>query len=436
MKIWQKLILAFGLSSSLLGIISVSTIKIDKEIQSQSNEIVSGILRETKAGYEMFSSIQSIQNLTEKLLVENQSNLAKQSTLKKYQFQIERELNQLESTIREAKEATISQQKLIDSFKINMINQPVIKSEDNEDFLKLNELFKQVQLYRKEWNVLLENLKQNPKISEFDSENNLINRMNQSITPLVKKYYENSLSEIIESELTTQRLVANNIRTIRNYSLSGLLLSLLLFIYIYHSIYAQIKKLKVATFELGQNFSEYEPIQTPTSNDELGKLIDYFNKTIKQIQEKIIDKSYLDRIINSMSQSLIVIDNQNKITKINNNTQELLGYIESELVGQSIHDILAPGNILNIDELIELDNISENCFLLDLITKARQKISVRVYFSSLYDSLGQKRGTICMAIENDHAHLTEIVLRKSKENAKKNTEEKIKVKDTKSISTL
>ena len=420
MKIWQKLILAWGVTSSLLGIISISTIKIDTEIQDQTNEIVHGIVRESQAAGNMFSSIQLIQDLTEKLLIENQTNTAKDSNVKKYQADIEKELNQFESNIKEAKQATIAQKELIYSLRKESRQKQVKIEEQKRELSRLNNLQQQLELYRKEWKFFLENIKQEGELAY--SEKKFTEIMSKSISPLVRQYYEDSLSEIIESELITQKLTRENIKLIRNYSLSTLVITLLLFIYIYYSIYAPIKQLKLATFQLGKNFSKYQPIRSKNSDDELGQLTNYFNETIEKLQEKIIDKSYLDNIINSISQSLIVIDNENKIEKINYNTRELLGYVEAELLGKSINYILAPTNSLNIDELIKLDDISDNCFPLDLITKSHQKISVRVYFSSLFDSVGEKQGTICLAMEIENPHLTNTILRKSKEKAKKNTQ--------------
>ena len=40
MKIWQKLVLVLGGSSLLLGTVSILTIKIDAEIQSQTEEVL------------------------------------------------------------------------------------------------------------------------------------------------------------------------------------------------------------------------------------------------------------------------------------------------------------------------------------------------------------------------------------------------------------
>ncbi|WP_042893014.1 PAS domain-containing protein, partial [Anaplasma marginale] len=102
----------------------------------------------------------------------------------------------------------------------------------------------------------------------------------------------------------------------------------------------------------------------------------------------------------------------NKITRINYNISDLLGYSESELVGKPIDYILARSNALKIDELIKLDNLSSQCFSLELITKTSQDVSVIVYFSSLFDCTGHKKGTICLAMSVKNISLIDLKLYK------------------------
>ena len=118
MKIWQKLTLAWGATASLLGIISILTIKIDTEIQSKTNEIVNGIVRENQAAGQMFVSIQSLQSLTENILLEHETNSLNNFKIKQYQTKIKINLKDLENNLIEAKDATLSQKEMINALKI------------------------------------------------------------------------------------------------------------------------------------------------------------------------------------------------------------------------------------------------------------------------------------------------------------------------------
>jgi PAS domain S-box-containing protein len=77
------------------------------------------------------------------------------------------------------------------------------------------------------------------------------------------------------------------------------------------------------------------------SKDELGRLAYSFNKMAEDLQRTTVSKDYLDNIIGSMLDALIVVDPDTKIRRLNKAACELLGYQEEELVGKPIKTILS-----------------------------------------------------------------------------------------------
>ena len=75
------------------------------------------------------------------------------------------------------------------------------------------------------------------------------------------------------------------------------------------------------------------------SKDELGQLAHSFNKMTDDLQKTTVSKDYVDNIIGSMIDSLIVVDRDTKIRTVNKATCELLGCQEEELMGNSIETI-------------------------------------------------------------------------------------------------
>jgi len=418
MKIWQKFSLVLGGSSLLLGMISLLTVKIDTQIESRTKEVLHGMVQENKAASKMFKSIQSIQDLNVNILLESKKKSDQFLTIQEYQRQVQLNLNRLEKEIITAKEITNNQKKIIQDLRIDPLKKQEKIEDENEDIETLNNLIKMVKSYRKNWNAYLEFglQKQDENTVIYLRESRI--KISQDILPLVENYYQSSIEEIVESQLHNQELAGQSISTIKIFIMLSLAISLILFVYLYNSVYPAIKQLKLATFELGLNFLEYHPIQPKNDRDELGEITLYFNQTIEELKEKIVSKSYLNSIINSIGQSIIVMDNKNNIEKVNDNLTELLGYSESELIGQSINLILSKSNNLKIDDLIELDDTYESCLVIDLMTKANMKIAVKAYFSDLLDSEGKKKGTICLAIESDRVYLKNDALRKTKEKAK------------------
>jgi len=56
-------------------------------------------------------------------------------------------------------------------------------------------------------------------------------------------------------------------------------------------------------------------------------------------------KGYLDNVISSMVDTLVVVDLNGKITSVNRATSDLLGYKEKDLIGQHIEMIMVPSSI-------------------------------------------------------------------------------------------
>jgi PAS domain S-box-containing protein len=76
-------------------------------------------------------------------------------------------------------------------------------------------------------------------------------------------------------------------------------------------------------------------------NDEVGALADSFNKMTEDLRKTTISKDYVDNIIGSMNDTLIVVAPDSKIRSVNRATCELLGYGEGELIGKDIGQVIA-----------------------------------------------------------------------------------------------
>ena len=92
------------------------------------------------------------------------------------------------------------------------------------------------------------------------------------------------------------------------------------------------------------------------SKDELGQLGNAFNKMTEELQKTTVSKDYVDNIIESMLDILIVADPDGKIRTVNRATCDLLGYKEEELIGHPLEMLLpakdAIGKGKRLEELI------------------------------------------------------------------------------------
>jgi len=72
------------------------------------------------------------------------------------------------------------------------------------------------------------------------------------------------------------------------------------------------------------------------SNDEIGTLAVSFNKMAEDLSKTLVSKDYVNDIISSMADSLIVTDAEGKIKTVNSAALALLGYKDEEIIGQSV----------------------------------------------------------------------------------------------------
>ncbi|GAX59154.1 signal transduction histidine kinase [Candidatus Scalindua japonica] len=77
-----------------------------------------------------------------------------------------------------------------------------------------------------------------------------------------------------------------------------------------------------------------------SSRDEIGMLVTSINKMTEDLQKTTVSKAYVDGIIESMIDTLVVIDRNGKIKTVNKSTLDLLGYEQTDLIGNDINMIL------------------------------------------------------------------------------------------------
>ncbi|OCQ94382.1 adenylate/guanylate cyclase [Oscillatoriales cyanobacterium USR001] len=95
-------------------------------------------------------------------------------------------------------------------------------------------------------------------------------------------------------------------------------------------------------------------------------------------------KSYIDKIITSMAEALLVTTPSGKIKKINPSTQDLFGYSESELLGNSIEMIVSDSRFLQqvrYSLALSQANLSSSQANIEVVCKTKSGTKITVAFS-------------------------------------------------------
>jgi PAS domain S-box-containing protein len=134
------------------------------------------------------------------------------------------------------------------------------------------------------------------------------------------------------------------------------------------------------------------------SQDEFGLLATTFNQMTNDLRTKTVSKDYVDSILKSMVNTLIVVRPDHTIQSVNAATLQLLDYPESELIGQSMDRVLQTPQSRSpslLDEALEKGFVSN----VDVTYQARNGCLIPMTFSAstLRDSTGKVSGLVCVA---------------------------------------
>jgi len=141
------------------------------------------------------------------------------------------------------------------------------------------------------------------------------------------------------------------------------------------------------------------------------------DKVISELEEEVRErtrelkeaKDYIDNVIKSMADTLIVINQDGIIKTVNQATLNLLGYEESELIGNPIDMILAAEYEEELLEELELDDLIERDFVISFeegfirnvgntyLSKDGREIPVLFSGSIIQDDNGEMQGIVCVA---------------------------------------
>jgi PAS domain S-box-containing protein len=197
--------------------------------------------------------------------------------------------------------------------------------------------------------------------------------------------------------LDQKMMISGLIKEFLILGISTLIFGVLLSFITSRSISRSIEKLRFATTEIGQGrFNINIPIQ---SNDEIGELACAFNTMTGELQKTTVSKEYVENILRSMFDMLIVTTPDGTIRTVNKALCDLLGYRSEEIEGQSMNKLIYDEN-----------PHSENSYFIELVKKGSiiniekyyiakdgRKIPVLLSMSNMCDDFGNKPGVVFVA---------------------------------------
>ena len=370
MKTHRKLLLSFLGSSLLLGGLGFASFRINSGIKQNTNYVIQNSLSEVKAAKDMTQSLQSIQASSEEVLLEidrevlNNNDSHNREKIIRNQRIIQEQLSRFEKALLLTKKTTAFYMQFPEKSK-KQTESLTKQKEEIEEFEWLERIEKNFFSYQNMLeNYLIISQIDREKAYEF-LEEKLEPHVREHLMPLVMQYQNDALEEMEEKAEEINKSILNDDLLMISFSLISMLISL----------------------GLGLSVS-------------------------RSIEKSTVSKSYIDNILASMTDSLIVISFDGTIQKVNQSSLKLLKYEEAQLVNQNIKLIL-PDESLKIDPSVPQGFLGN--YETTYLTKEGKKIPVAFSSSFILDESGNPKGIVCLARDITEKYLAEKALQESEE---------------------
>ena len=155
------------------------------------------------------------------------------------------------------------------------------------------------------------------------------------------------------------------------------------------------------------------------TNDEIGKLSISFNKMTEELSRTVVSKDYVDNIIKSMIDTLIVTNPDGTIRDVNQATINLLGYAANELMGKPVGMLFAENPESRMAGQPWIENLIEKDVILNTeatyIAKNAARIPVLLSGSVMKDDNDNIQGFVYIALDITERKRAEEMMRQSEE---------------------
>jgi|GEM_PF-2524143 len=136
--------------------------------------------------------------------------------------------------------------------------------------------------------------------------------------------------------------------------------------------------------------------------DELGDLAQSINQMAESLSAITFSRDFVDNILQSMAEILIMMDRENNIWMVNDTTLSLLKYREDEILGMEVGQLMIEKdqNLFSHDVLQDLTATgSLKAIEICLVSKSNVKIPVLASITPIIDPQGGDQGLLFMATD-------------------------------------
>jgi PAS domain S-box-containing protein len=225
---------------------------------------------------------------------------------------------------------------------------------------------------------------------------------NEIFTVTVEPYFRNtvlpSLMELrslfndrVNNQLAELESRANTtVRQVIFVTILAFLIALVFTFIVYRSIAKPIQKLQRTADELGSgDLSKRIQINT---KDELAELASSFNSMAENLSKSMVSRSYMNNIIQSMGDMLIVTDQDNRIELVNHAVTSTLEFKADKLIGEIFFELFQSDKRDELDQTYSQNDMDEP--VVDewmMKTESQEEIPVVVTHTEIFNHDGKRK---------------------------------------------
>ncbi|MFQ5350441.1 MAG: sensor histidine kinase [Thermoanaerobaculia bacterium] len=209
-----------------------------------------------------------------------------------------------------------------------------------------------------------------------------------TMVPSIRQFEEEAKAGLADAaaRIETALMVGNR----RNLAIAAAALAaaILLGLLIARSISVPLASLREAALRIGKGDLD-TPVEVDTGN-EIGVLSEAFQQMVDDLKETTVSRAYLDKILQSMKELLVVTDADDRIRRVNRLMLDELGYDEQELYGRPFDEIAEAGGEPAVEAAGEIEEMT-------LLAVDGRRVPVTVSSAVLEDEAGRLEGVVRVA---------------------------------------
>jgi len=156
--------------------------------------------------------------------------------------------------------------------------------------------------------------------------------------PLIERYQHDSERELSAAVDVIDAAVAEAMRRNLIGTAVAATLAMLFGLWVARSIARPVTGLRDAALRIAEG--DWTTQVPDGRRDEIGVLARAFNHMVERLRATTVSKAYVDDVIRSMGEILVVTDTRGVIRSVNRAAEERLGWAEAELVGRPVRELL------------------------------------------------------------------------------------------------